>query len=192
MSIREHRAWIGVAAAVLLVSTSAYPGGGQNPPAATSEKAPSRFIGVEGCSKCHNSEGTGKQVESWKASPHARAFETLGSAAARKIAAERGIADPQADGRCVRCHTTGAGIPKSLFRSGFQVSDGVQCEACHGPGENYAKIEHMISSAKAREMGLIEPTVAVCVHCHNAESPTFKSFDFKKAFEQVRHKLPQY
>ena len=187
----EHRAWLGVVAAVLLVSTSTDSSRGQSPPA-TREQTRPKFIGVEGCSKCHNSEATGKQVESWKGSAHARAFETLGSATARKIAAERGIDDPQADGRCVRCHTTGAGIPKSGFRPGFQASDGVQCEACHGAGEYYAKIEHMISSAKAREMGLIQPSAAVCVHCHNAESPTFKGFDFKTAVERVRHKLPKY
>jgi cytochrome c554/c'-like protein len=192
MSSRQHRVWIGIVAALLLVSSPPDSSRGESPPATTPEQAAPKFIGVEGCAKCHNSEATGRQVESWKASAHARAFETLGSAAARKIAAERGISDPQTDGRCARCHTTGAGIPKSRFRQGFQAADGVQCEACHGPGEDYAKIEHMISSAKAREMGLIEPTAAVCVHCHNAESPTFKGFDFKTALARVRHKLPEY
>lgn len=191
MSSRQHRAWIGAVAAVVLVSTSPDSSRGQSPPA-TPEQAAPKFIGVEGCAKCHNSEGTGRQVESWKSSPHARAFETLGSDAARKIAAECGISDPQADGRCVRCHTTGAGIPKSRFRQGFQSEEGVQCEACHGPGENYARIEHMISNAKARDMGLTEPTAAVCVRCHNAESPTFKGFDFKTAIGRIRHPLPQY
>ena len=193
----EPRGWIAAVAVALLALTPtelAHSQASQSKPSApvSPGQALPKFIGVSGCAKCHSSDATGKQVQTWQASPHAQAYKTLGTDAAQKIAAARGVKDPQAPGPCLRCHTTGAGIPKGRFAADFQVADGVQCESCHGPGEFYSKIEHMIVNAKAHEMGLIDPSPAVCTHCHNPESPTFKGFDFKTAVKKIQHRLASY
>ena len=70
------------------------------------------------------------------------------------------------------------------------VFEGVQCEACHGPGSLY-KSAKIMSKKKyktdreaqhklALEAGLIIPTEETCVGCHNKKSPFFKAFDFAK------------
>lgn len=150
------------------------------------------FAGVDQCGKCHGSKATGQQVQSWRTSPHAKAWETLGTDRAREVGAKFGITDPQSSQSCLRCHTTAAGVPKERLPEGFKREDGVQCESCHGAGADYAKIEHMIDSAKARAAGLIEPGVSVCQHCHNTDSPTYKGFDYKTALEKIRHRLVAY
>lgn len=158
--------------------------------APTAEPPPLQFVGAEECGRCHKSKGTGNQLEPWKNSAHARAFKTLSGDSAVAIAKKLGIAEePQASPRCLPCHTTGAGHSKAHFGDFFDVTQGVQCESCHGPGSEYGRIEHMIKRAEARELGLIEPTAAVCRKCHNADSPTFKGFDFAKAVQKIRHPL---
>ena len=60
------------------------------------EKAPEReFIGAAKCKMCHNSTKQGKIYAGWLETAHAKAYETLASEASKKIAAEKGIEDPQ-------------------------------------------------------------------------------------------------
>ncbi len=150
------------------------------------------FVGVDRCGRCHGSKATGQQVQSWRTSAHAKAWETLGTDRAREVAAKFGIAEPQDSQSCLRCHTTGAGEAKERLAEGFKRQDGVQCESCHGAGADYGKIEHMIDDAKARAAGLIDPGPPVCKRCHNADSPTFTGFDYKTALERIRHRLVAY
>ena len=82
--------------------------------------------------------------ESWRRTPHA----------------STGTVDVDADARCNACHTTGVGTRRR----------GVQCEACHGPGENYWPAEVMIDPDKASMAGLVQPTPAVCHRCHDTEN----------------------
>jgi hypothetical protein len=151
---------------------------------------PPKYVGAKACASCHKSAATGNQYKVWQVSAHAKAYEVLASDKAADIAAAQHLStEPQKTPACLSCHTTGAGAPKSRFTEDFDATQGVQCEACHGAGEAYGKIEHMIMHSQARERGLIEPTAAVCVKCHNAKSPTFKGFDYAAAVKQVRHKL---
>ena len=150
------------------------------------------FVGVDACGRCHGSKATGQQVQSWRTSAHANAWETLGTERAREVAAKHGITEPQNSLACLRCHTTAMGEPKERLAVGFRREDGVQCESCHGAGSEYGKIEHMIDNAKARAAGLIEPGPALCQRCHNADSPTFSGFDYKLALERIRHRLAAY
>lgn len=185
MRSHSRQSWIVVAAAGLLAFTL------HGSATSDDEKLP-RYVGVEHCSKCHDSDATGKQVAAWRDGPHARAWETLGTEAAAAIAKKAGVMDAQTSAECLRCHTTGAGLSKGRFTSSFESTDGVQCESCHGPGEFYAKIEHMIMNAKARELGLTDPTPATCKRCHNEESPTYKGFDYRTAVKKIRHPLVAY
>lgn len=152
------------------------------------KRAPS-YLGVDACASCHKSKATGNQIAAWEKDPHSKAFATLVSEAGLAIAKKKGIADPQQAAECLRCHTTGADVSKAYRAEGFDMTRGVQCEACHGAGEHYAKIQHMISRASAVEAGLVAPTAVVCKRCHNADSPTFKGFDFATAVKRIAHPL---
>ncbi len=116
------------------------------------------YLGAEKCGKlCHKIQYT-----SWQATPHAKAFTALKPA-------------DQAKPECVQCHVTGD--RKDL--------PGVQCEACHGPGSDYAKLAIMKDKAKAIAAGLNIPTEKDCVKCHNKKSPNFKGFNFAEAVRKV-------
>ena len=66
----------------------------------------------------------------------------------------------------------------------------MQCEACHGPGGDYKAMNVMKDKALAVAAGMIVPDEKTCLKCHNAESPTFKSFDFKTAYAKIAHPRP--
>jgi hypothetical protein len=185
MNRRTMRGWIHVAAVTVLVAAVGERRGSAGEP-------PPRYMGADWCSQCHDSKATGRQTEAWRRSAHAKAWDTLGSERAAQVAAKYGITEPQSALQCLRCHTTGAGEPKTRFNDNFKKQDGVQCEACHGPGENYAKIAHMIDDAMAAAAGLIDPGPKVCQQCHNDQSPTYKGFDYRAAVEKIRHPLAAY
>jgi len=181
-----HRGrWIAVAAVATLATLAATLRGSE-------EEQPPRYVGVDWCAQCHDSKATGRQVEVWRQSPHGQAWKRLGSEQAIKVAAKYGIMDPQNALQCLRCHTTGAGESKSRFADNFKKENGVQCESCHGPGEKYAKITHMIDDAKASAAGLLDPGPKVCKQCHNDQSPTFAGFDYEAAVKKIRHPLAAY
>ena len=81
---------------------------------------------------------------SWLQTPHARRSEV-----------------PSESAECVTCHDT-ASVP--TLRA-------VQCEACHGAGEDYSPPEVMIDRDKAVMAGLVRPSETVCRRCHAAGAP---------------------
>ncbi len=161
------------------------------------------YVGVKKCKVCHSKEKLGGvEYQSWEQTAHAKALETL-KAVVKAEAKSAANLDPQkdysSDPECLKCHTTGYGKPAAAGSDGTQPNlDGVQCEACHGPGSKY-KSPKIMSKKKYKEdreaarkenmaVGLILPTEEVCTGCHNQESPNFKEFDFKAMVEEVKHK----
>src|SRR5690349_6142931 len=67
---------------------------------------PANYVGIKTCGICHKKEDSGNQIGNWEKSPHARAFQTLGTPAAKEIATKAGIDDPQKSGKCLKCHST--------------------------------------------------------------------------------------
>ena len=59
---------------------------------------------------CHKKDEVGKQYKIWQDSKHAKAFETLGTQAAKDAGAKLGVTDPQTDGKCLKCHSTAYGL----------------------------------------------------------------------------------
>ncbi|MBI3097285.1 MAG: cytochrome c family protein [Planctomycetes bacterium] len=145
-----------------------------------------KYIGSGKCVMCHT-KAKGDQGGIWKTSKHAKAFEALAGDEAKAIAARRGIADPQKAAECLKCHTTGAGLPAERFEPSFKPEQGVQCEACHGPGSDYKSTETMKSREDSVEAGLILPDEKTCVACHNPESPSYQPFEFKTYWEKIAH-----
>ena len=149
------------------------------------------FVGAEKCKMCHNSPGKGAQFTQWSRSRHAKAFATLASDEAKRIAAALGIADPQKDEKCLRCHVTGHGVSAAMLTDNYKAKEGVSCESCHGPGGDYWKMDVMKDRAKSVAAGLIIPDEKTCTGCHNSENPTFKGFEYKAMLAQVAHPNPQ-
>ena len=122
------------------------------------------YVGAKKCKACHKA-----QHASWLETKHAKAFEVLSDEEKKKA-------------ECVGCHITGK-------MADGTVIEGVQCEACHGPGSEYKSLKIMNKKKwaadpetykkKAIEAGLIYPTEENCKKCHKKEgNPNFKEFKF--------------
>ncbi len=152
------------------------------------------FTGAAKCKTCHNKPAEGAQYDQWLTTKHAKAFETLASEAAKAIATEKGIADPQAADACLKCHVTGHGAAAALLGEKYSKAEGVSCETCHGAGGDYYKMSVMKDIAAGKvdgaTVGLIKPTKEMCVKCHNEESPTFKGFNYEEAVKKIAHPKP--
>ena len=166
-------------------------------------KKPPKYVGATKCRSCHKKEGIGNQYGWWLESKHAKALETLASDQAKEWAAEAGVADPQTDEQCVKCHVTAHGVPKERLGLKFLQSEGVTCEACHGPGSGYRKKKVMIDQELSVSKGLVLQSEKVCIECHNDESPawdperytradgTKAGFDYDAAVKLIAHPVPE-
>jgi hypothetical protein len=140
-------------------------------------KTPKRhnYVGVDLCKLCHKKKELGDQYDVWANTSHSKAFYTLGTPEAKEIAIKLGIKDPQQSGKCLRCHSTCHVFTQEKVATDLRLEDGVQCESCHGPGEEYMYLEVMEDLKEAKAMGLAMPTEETCRKCHNPESPTWNS-----------------
>lgn len=160
--------------------------------AAVAADAPA-IIGVPKCKICHGKK-TGDQYKIWQGSKHATAFATLGTDAAKEIAAERGLGDPQTEEACLKCHATHAFLGRDVAldpKTKYEVAEGVGCESCHGAGSEYRPKKIMEDREASLAAGLILPTEETCVKCHNEESPTYQGFDFATYYEKIKHPVPE-
>jgi hypothetical protein len=149
-----------------------------------------RYVGVQSCEVCHSSRLLGGQYQVWKSSPHSRAYADLSSSEAIDIGKRLGIPDPKNSQRCLSCHVTAPNATLPEVVSTFRMKDGVQCESCHGAGEDYTHYSVMIDHNKAKEAGLVShPDKTTCISCHNPSSPTYRGFDEKSAMAQIAHPL---
>jgi len=151
-----------------------------------------KYIGVNKCKMCHMSESKGNQYKIWSESKHAKAYLDLASEAAKKSAEKVGLkTDPQKSPECLKCHVTAFSEKEDLKGEAINVSDGIQCESCHGAGGDYKGLSVMKDRQQAIAAGLIIPTKEMCVKCHNSESPNFKGFNFDQYFPKVAHPRPK-
>ena len=148
------------------------------------------YVGTKGCKMCHQSEKQGQQFSIWEKSKHAGAYTTLTTARANEVAKAKGLAKPAAESpECLVCHTIKGGPDAA------DITQGVQCESCHGPGADYKAMAVMKVRDSAVKGGLqvfadkaaIE---AMCKTCHNDKSPTAKSFNFDERWAAIAHKKP--
>jgi len=152
------------------------------------------YVGVKTCAMCHKSEKQGKQLSIWENSKHSKAYETLLTEEADKIAKEKGYETKAVETEaCLKCHATGYNIDASLLGKKFKVEDGVQCETCHGPGSDYKSIKIMKDKEKAIAKGLklYENPEKLCITCHNDESPIKVEFNFAERWEKIKHTVPK-
>ena len=151
----------------------------QSPPLPFSEKTP--HLGVASCagSSCHgalepwqNSTVAQREFITWEEKdPHSNAYQTLLSADSKRIAHNLGLANAHEADICLDCHADN--VPVERRAKGFQISDGVGCEACHGGAVNWlgvhisGKADHPTNLAAG--LYPTEKPVArakLCLSCH--------------------------
>ncbi|MCE9615281.1 MAG: cytochrome c family protein [Lentisphaerae bacterium] len=170
--------------------------------AQAADRDAANYAGTKMCGICHKKAESGDQLGVWQKSPHAKAFETLGTPEAKEAAAKLGIDNPQASGKCLKCHSTAYNFTETLAATKIKPEEGVTCESCHGPGKNYMKKEIMQDQAKSIAAGLVHPATDSCTLCHNDQNPTWKAdrytkadgtttgFDVDQAVKKIEHPNP--
>ncbi|MCO6439097.1 MAG: beta-propeller fold lactonase family protein [Phycisphaerae bacterium] len=118
-------------------------------PPDVSEELP-RFVGPNICIECHSNGASASPCAMDPIAGHRDAYAALSKPEARHIAALCGVGDAPRKARlCLGCHSTGADEGPRWHMSGFRPEDGVQCEACHGPGSVHIerrRLGHSLSS----------------------------------------------
>jgi hypothetical protein len=158
-----------------------------------SEKKKHAFVGSAVCSKCHDAESIGNQYGKWLRTPHAKAVLILKTKPALDLAKKLSITTPEEDLKCLRCHTTGRGKSKKT------IDEGVGCEACHGPGEDYNEFskhvdtinrlgayETALKNGMYQTLGIknIKKREKLCLRCHNKARPCYPP-DSKEIYRQT-------
>ncbi len=154
------------------------------------------YVGGGVCASCHQGAGMGHQFSLWLNSAHARAFAVLAKPEAKKIAELSGITqEPQESPMCLGCHATGAHVEQWEKDETFSTLDGVQCEKCHGPGNEYMDQDIMMDPEDSKKAGLVMPTVRDCMGCHQVKGShvavhNLPALDMTKAMAQIAHPTP--
>jgi hypothetical protein len=135
-----------------------------------------QYIGAGGCSSsnCHGSTAAlperdsrilGNEYSVWSVrDKHAKAYTVLDSPRSRRMAEILKIGDPQTAQRCLVCHAVGSPTKS--------ISDGVACEACHGPAEKWLGPHTQPNShAASVAAGMIDlrdlnTRASNCLSCH--------------------------
>ncbi len=159
-----------------------------------SVSAQSTYEGTAVCGMCHKTEKQGQQLKIWQDSQHSKAYKTLQTPEADKIAADKGFKTKAVETpECLTCHTTGTKADKALFGAKYKVEEGVQCESCHGAGSAYKSMAVMKNRTDAIAKGMVvhEDKAKYCVGCHNSASPTFKGFKLDEMWAKIAHKVPK-
>ena len=142
-----------------------------------SGKAKRHYVGSDACAICHAADSIGNQYDLWLRTPHAKAVDLLRTKAAIPIAEKLSIKKPAEEPRCLSCHATGGGKYPDI------TSEGVGCEACHGPGSDYQEYDNHADTVNRQggfEKGIkngmnqilgiknIKKREKMCLKCHNS------------------------
>jgi hypothetical protein len=142
-----------------------------------------KFLGANSCasSSCHGGGGANQNqflVWSLQDFHSQRPVATLASARSKQIAEALQITDPAAAARCIACHAPLAGVPEDARGDNFQVRDGVSCECCHGPAQNWLRAHTRTDYTRAdrtaagmRDLLNLYVRANVCVACHQNVDP---------------------
>ncbi len=149
------------------------------------------YVGVGRCRACHEPSSIGNQFGIWKQTPHSRAYDTLFTPRGLTVRSESGR-DLES---CLKCHSTDGA--RSVANSSV-TSEGVGCEACHGPGSRYATYDVMASSARFHGTGGASGSMEDCFTCHRVPGSHDASmcpvdngtFNVDSAWIRIAHPLP--
>lgn len=113
-----------------------------------------RFLTATSCGRCHSGI-----YDAWLETDHSRAMATLRQA------------NQDFNPDCVKCHSTAFRVPGGFISMNASPElANVQCEACHGSGEEHVK-------SPGDPYGSVAPRT--CYSCHTKEnSPDFSFFKY--------------
>ena len=175
--MRVASSWLASLAALAASVAAAQP-----PSPSAEPSAPFAYIGAGSCSSssCHGSPGvrTATRVPQnehtiWAIrDEHARAYGHLLGDRSRLIARNLKLdRPPEKAALCLDCHALN--VPEARRGRTFELADGVSCESCHGPGEQWIgpHTTRDWSHARSVELGMIDtkdPLVRaeICSSCH--------------------------
>ena len=155
----------------------------------TKKLPPASHIGVVNCtnSLCHGAIKTWKQSNvlqneyiTWsRLDRHARSYRTLFSESSKRIINKLDLPTNAHETKlCLDCHTHN---PAPVTRGErIQVSDGIQCEACHGAASNWVEsdVQPGVTHQQNVSTGLTDlsdPVVRskLCLSCHMGNSDKY-------------------
>jgi hypothetical protein len=179
---------IGTALACILTALTLNPGSGSAAtetrlsPAPVSESVPQasvHYVGLDGCSSgaCHGRDDRApgdsiwrNEYQTWASQDkHSKAFLLLYNESSQAMAERLGLGNPIEEDRCLACHS----VNLTNQDEAFDISDGVLCEACHGPASGWGD-SHFIEG-HTREESLaagmldtkdLEVRTKLCISCH--------------------------
>ena len=150
------------------------------------EAGAARFVGSTGCSasSCHGGGGTFQsEFTQWSKNDfhHERPFATLTTARASRIADNLKIADATRDARCTACHAPLQTVPPALLSPENKLTEGVSCENCHAPAENWLRSHTRTDWSTAdrvragmRDLKNLYVRANTCVACHQCVDATVR------------------
>jgi hypothetical protein len=148
------------------------------PPAAAQTP---QYVGAGGCSgsNCHGGTSPAAETDSrilaneysiWSVrDKHSKAYGVLGSERSKRMGEILKLGAPQSAQRCLACHALGSPAKS--------VSDGVACEACHGPAQKWLGPHTAANNPHSNNVALgmydtkdISLRTKKCLECHLGSS----------------------
>ncbi len=156
------------------------------------------YLGSKACGECHDGPEMGHQFGKWQLSAHSKAHSSLSLPQSAEITKLSGLTEaPHKAKMCLGCHATAAEGEAWERERAFHIEDGLQCEACHGPGSEYASPDIMQDRAKAMAHGLRMPAKEDCRICHRAKGShdavlTRQPFNLDMAWDAIAHPITNH
>jgi len=165
------------------------------------------YVGAIVCKTCHGPTQAHDSFTVWSVSKHSRTFVQLGTGYIEMI-------DPDAKGfvpegfggsivreaqrlgidtDCLQCHTTAHNLANENKAETFHLEDGVQCEACHGPGgAHVAWMENGADDSRPESSRMARSSIDDCAQTCHRRKPTHEAvmtieFDPEKAWKKIAH-----
>jgi hypothetical protein len=159
------------------------------------EGGPARFTGSPSCmsSSCHGG-GTGKNqgLIFAKKDVHTRGVALLSNTRSQRIAEVLQIPDAARSQRCLVCHSPLQTVPPQRFVKGVLPENGVSCESCHGPAEQWLRFHTRPDATHEQNVsiGLRELRDSyhrsnACVACHLNLDPELRRAGHPEMFFEL-------
>lgn len=155
------------------------------------------YVGSRACGACHTGAGIGNQFSLWLHSKHSAAYAALARPESARIVELSGLRQTAQEAPiCLGCHATAYNAEPWQKDDTFRIEDGVQCEACHGPGSEYMTEAVMRNRTEAVKAGLRMPDERFCMGCHVEKGShvavlKFPPVNINKARAEIAHPLPK-
>ena len=146
-----------------------------------------KFLGSQTCSSssCHGGASEkNNQYTIWSTHDfhHARPYATLETARSERLADVLKIGNPTQSARCTVCHAPFATVPSDRLGHDAQITEGVSCETCHGPAENWIRSHTRPDythadrvTAGMRDLKNLYVRANTCVACHQNIDPEIRA-----------------